>query len=311
MGCVRNDESDYPDTVSIADQVGSGDLTKNYNITCPYDSLNNVQGLCDSQAEVLNYYDAHNRLASILMSMRDVYTRIGSYQVNGNTTTVTVYHPDKPGGTQCGSGHSGFTYNRTQVCIGDTHWDENMVLAHELGHVLMRRLLFAPSDTQCNLSECTGPYGWSTSVNEKCVISEGWADFISGATYFSDYAASPYYFNSTQNLEGDTTKGNSGSLACVSNNASPERCRGNAARFFWDMYDSTTEGDDGNDVHNLTISRIKDIWMLFMAGTSNLRECEEDDDGRNAIDFYSYALVSSINIMNEIEQNCLESQDPN
>ena len=312
MGCVRDDNEEYPDTVSVASQVGAANLQKNYNITCPNDYRNNNQGLCDSQADVNNYFSMQNHFSSILMSMQDVKNRIGSYQDYGYTTEITIYTPDRPGYSECLGSYNGYTYSSHEVCIDDASGRKNMIIAHELGHVLMIRLLFYPGTRSCSVSSCTGSYGWADPVNEKCVVSEGWADFISAATYFGDYADDPFFRDADKNLEGETTCGNTTLKACVSNDSgAPYERRGNAARYFWDLYDSTAEGDDGNDTHNLTLSQLKNIWYIFNNGTDDLQDCESDDDGRNAWDYYAYGMYYSIDSEDLIEQNCLEDQDTN
>jgi len=312
LGCVRDDNNEWPDTVSTVGLVGSANLQKNYNITCPYDYYNTTPGLCDSQADVNNYFAIQNHFSSILMSMQDVKNRIGSYLVNDYTTEVTVYTPDRPGSSECLGDFNGYTYSSHEVCIDDESGGKNMVIAHELGHVLMIRLLFYPGTGTCPLSSCIGSYGWADSVNEKCVVSEGWADFISTAAHFGDYADDPFFRDSDKNLEGETSCGNRTLKACVSNDSgAPYERRGNAARYFWDLYDSTTEDDDGNDDLDLTLTQIKNIWLEFIDGTDNLRDCESDSDGRNALDYWSYGFVLSINTTSELEKNCLEGQDSN
>jgi len=298
--------------LSISEQVGSTHLDKNFNITCTDDGRNIVKGLCDGSSDVSNYFQTQEKYADLLMSMNDVRKYVGSYDVNGHTSKISLYYPYKNGDDHCNtiSGH-GFMFNRNEFCIRSTSYDKNMVVAHEMGHILMSRLLFPPEDGACSLSDCEFGHDWTLNVDEKCAVSEGWADFVSAVTYFDDDAVYPFYRYTDDNLEGDTEAGNSSALACANNSSSPHKCEGNAARYFWDLYDSTTEGDDSNDVLDLALFQIKNIWHIFNDGTNDLQDCESDDDGRNAWDYYAYGMYYSIDSEDVLRQNCLEDQDTN
>lgn len=261
--------------------------------------------------------------------MNDVDKYVGSYSLNGHTNTITVYYPNKPGDNDCDS-HDGWSYGDEDcVCVKDSK--RSRVLAHELGHILFYRLLFGPDDEDydCGLGHCgsTVGYGWDQyAANEKCVTSEAWATFIAGVTYYDDDAGYPYYIDSTdENMEGDTIAGNTSAKACVQNKTTPinfktpHLCRGNAVRYFWDLYDSTTTGDDGNDDDNLTLLQMKNIWLEFDDGTYNHRDCEDktysedDDNGRNVYDYmyYETEISAILDTSDEMTQNCLNDQDQN
>ncbi len=91
---------------------------------------------------------------------------------------------------------------------------------------------------------------------------------------------------------------------------SPEVWEANAARFFWDLYDTTTIFDyDGtytdnnlDSFHNLLIE-----WDDFPAGTGDGDRAQSGLDGRNAWDFRKYYP----NSFSEIYVNCLDGSVPN
>ena len=117
-------------------------------------------------------------------------------------------------------------------------------------------------------------------------------------------------------MKCDTTMGNGGlSMGCVNHNNSPERSRGNAARFFWDLYDSTANGS--NDLYNISnesVISIASLWDDFEIGEDN-RENDEEfppnhddgcDDGRNWWDFCYYD--GSDEYWYYLGDNCLDAQ---
>jgi len=315
FGCIKDDDGNYLTKVSTNSTINGAHIWKDINLTCS--SSNN--NFCVDQNDVSDNYSQEEAFADILQSMNDVYKYLGDLSENGHTSSITVYYPNKPGETECTSGYGGYSYPPNTACVSS--YKGNMLIAHEMGHILFYRLLFEPGDNDCTMGGCgSAAYGWTDyAANEKCVISEAWATFIAGVVYFDEDADVPYYSTSTHNFEGDTTAGNSGSRACVQNKTTPVNiktphlCRGNAARYFWDLYDSTTNGDDGNDNTNLTISQINGIWQSFINGTSNRRDCESDADGRNVYDYrhYETQIASILDTSDEMTQNCLDDQDQN
>ena len=154
------------------------------------------------------------------------------------------------------------------------------------------------------------------------VASEGWANFVAGATYWSGSSQVPRYGNlSSRELEGDTKAGNYGyTRRCVRHGSVngpdvEERYIGNVTRFFWDLYDSTTTDDTSpyghTDAISTSLAAIADTWIYFPSGTGNHENDEAGDDGRNVRDYshwHGYRFSSSA--ISLIYVNCLEDQLP-
>ncbi len=208
-----------------------------------------------------------------------------------------------------------------------------------------------------------GPKGNRDGWSEGCAASEGWADFFAAATYFTKSAADPYFrfckglpgcvatghpsLNPKRGLarmEGWTWRHSTNALggmgSCVGvtpgvANVSTDSHRahameGNSARFFWDLYDTTTVGDT-ND--NVSFSRgyLLRIWERFPDGWGHNKRYEptnsdgdwDDPDGRNAVDYRQvectrtqegdmvrFSPVGHCQLSGAVTSNCLDDQDP-
>jgi hypothetical protein len=147
---------------------------------------------------------------------------------------------------------------------------------------------------------------FSGSDPEKCVTAEAFAHFASAATWWTQGATSPLYRG--ERLEGNYP-GDTGD-ACVSIAATPHRRRGNAARYFWDLYDSTTVGTDdaAEDDEIRSYADIANVWTSFPNGTGDRQKQESGAHGRNVKDFGAYTPWAT-----EVERdhNCLGAQETN
>lgn len=164
------------------------------------------------------------------------------------------YFPDRPDGACSQTGIAG-AYSDGELCVDNplsTH-----TLAHEMGHAYHDLELL---DGGIVSGGCTGGATWSELEVEKCVTSEGFADFVATAVWWAPSSPDPY-FNGLK-----TNSGNSSILQCGSSNDQPHRRRGNVSRFFWAPYDSTTTGDDGADDLTWTFSETAGIWTSFSGG---------------------------------------------
>lgn len=277
--------------------VQSGDQTLDWNISCPRSVY---QSSC--------YYVSapEESFAAILMSAVDVDYLIiddGDFHRNGHSGKITLYYPDDPGSACDGDDTRSFDCNG--ICIEDASALNNHAVYHEIGHALMKRTL-----NYCDY--LGGPscdsHSWSTWEDEKCATSEGWANFVALATQYWPSESQAWVFSVGWNAEGSTTSGNSSASRCVSLLTNPHRREGNVARFFWDLYDTTsvfdTTGGYTDDAawsfHSILVT-----WDYFPAGTANRKNNESDDNGRNAYDYTYYAPSAQ----GEMHVNCLENQD--
>lgn len=289
-------------------------VTKNWNITCVDDTENNTEGYCDGNTEANGLFGAWIPYANILDSMVDVDWLISPdtlFHLNSHNGRIVAFYPDSPAG-DCGSSYLGKALPDScdDLCIGAGFWVDNHTVAHEVGHVLMKRALNHCTGT---LTDATcGSYGWDSSGSEKCATAEGWANFVAGATYWEDSSTGPPVYwpftaSPSQQLENLTTRGNSSSWEdCVSIGSSPETAPGNVARFFWDVYDSTTSNEGGTDNSHKSFGAMLSVWDDFSAGTGNWQNNESGSNGVNVYDYYHY----DTSVGDEIVNNCLDNQDP-
>lgn len=307
---IISPDSDTAISVSTAryDDVTSN-LTFNWNITCVDDARNATNGECDSQSDVDTYFSDERDwsvLAASVVRVFSAYT--SSARLNGHDNQVTVYYPSGPS-SQC-SGKAGSSWGYDSICVSSGFVLNNHVVAHEVGHLIHRRAI--NDSSSLSNGSCTSGDNWdshSTVDGQKCATSEGWAHFVAVSSHFSDDSDGtgggyPYYRETTKVVEGDTTRGNSGSSeSCVSDSDNPHTARGNVARWYWDLFDSTNETSSDNA--NYTLSLLTSTWDEFPAGTGDADAAETGDDGRNAWDYECYEALAH----SELTLNCLGSQD--
>ena len=272
--------------------------TLNFNLSCPTDT----DGNCAQGVATLRPY------ANLLATMAEVRDRTRSWwgigETNGGQDALQVYYPDHPIEACPSSG--GRTYDEDEICVANYN---GWVLPHEIGHALHLRLLDGVTGT---LANCGSSWSWNSQEGDQCATSEGWADFVANANNWYYWATAPNHVNDSQKeIEGYTANINSGSARCISISSDPESRPGNVTRFFWDLFDSTTIGDDGYDAgpgsgNNVSFYTISQNWASFPAGTGNRQASEAGPDGRNVNDFVYYMSAAS----GERYQNCLSGQEP-
>lgn len=313
-GSVKDDDTSTWSRKSLllAENI-SGTVTVNWNLTCFLES----DGLCNSQDQI---DDAYSKDSDIIMILESLYDTADFFSDNNVLNINGINYPDGEeftayyqspiigGNTYCAT-QSGQCWNDHEFCISTSSSDNNHIIAHEMGHALQKRAFNITTDPYF-LSSCPSS-SWTGSGNgEKCVTSEGFANFVAGAVYWESDANSPWWNSTSQILEGNTTSGNSGiSSACASINSSPEKIIANAARFFWDVFDETNIGTGENyltDDSNLSFYDIVLEWDSFPNGTSNRQSKESGDDGRNIYDYEYY----NSSVYSELDHNCLDNQTP-
>ena len=194
------------------------------------------------------------------------------------------------------------------ICVATPN--SNHRVAHEVGHIVMSRALKINDGP---MARVTANSAWTDIDNEKLATSEGFANFFAAAVYWEQGAVDPFYQNSSKPIEGDTTEGNGSTLkSCISRGNEPHRIEGNVARFFWDLYDTTSDAN-GNLVDDTSMSLVElvDAWEDFKPGELD-RQAEEggtDDaglksDGRNAWDYMCRLREG----YSELRLNCLGEQ---
>ncbi len=307
----------------VASNVLANNLTGttwvNWNLMCTEDILyssygvpivyvNSTSGFCDSQTDVDTYFAFEEPRADILATIRKVDDNVGLDGYHGYNHLVTGYYPDKPG-FDCTTGHA---FGRDTFCMGTLgNARAASATAHELGHLIHARSLAAYGTGEGYnwfdplTGSCSG--SWTDVVTEKCAVREGFASFVGAATLWAASSPNPLWSNSYRILEGDDILGNgSVAKACIYETSSPHLRAGNVVRWFWDLYDSTTTGDDGNDNATWTPSFIISQWEEFAYGVGNRDAAESGNAGVNAWD-YKYRESGSLS---ELTQNCLNGQTP-
>lgn len=312
MGSIRGAGSTSTVIRSSVSVDVNSNYIQNWNLTCPDDTYNTTSGYCDNRSDVDNYFAAIEPYANLLANMNDLYERMPTpslyYEFNGHTNRIQVELTSACGG-------AGQTSDVDNICIKPGWDDNNQVLAHEMGHLVHRRVMDYPDTSSLSDGSCgSGTGTWGLAAGEKCAISEGWANFFAAAIYFYQNGSDAYYRSTSNNFEGDTMQFTSGlTMNCVAGNSGlRKRYLGNGGRYFWDLYDSTNgetrtyPAGPGSDNATMYLWEIIDIWSNFPDGTSNGQTRESGYDGRNAWDYESY----DGSVHSELELNCLDSQVP-
>ncbi len=304
LGQVKDGDGAVLTVVSSTDWDFGADITKPFSATC----WSNTSGTCINLTDA-NDYVVPQGFANILAAMVEVDRRTTNNQIerNGHDDPIIGYYDGRGDGSSCTTGQ-GSSWGYNSFCVVDTAADDNHVVAHEIGHLVHRRQI----NYSGPLADCPS-YDWigSTTNEEKCAVSEGWADFFAGAVYFPESATAPVFRMSSRELEGDTSQGNSSALRCADMSGNPEDEEANVARFFWDVFDSTTLGDDGNDNSDESFATMTLVWDNFAdtypALYNNRGTLETGENGRNLYDYKYWASFGS-GLSGEMTQNCVQTQ---
>lgn len=241
--------------------------------------------------------------ANIVQTLSFVRNNFGSLDSELHSGGIIAYYPNDPD-NHC-EDFAGYTFGYNEFCMSNGFGSSNHIVGHEMGHIVHRRFMNAATSGGCPAS-----YDWSDSVGQKCATSEGWADFVSLSSHWAPNSSAPFYRSPFRLAEGDIELGNGGySYPCVSYDSLPYSRRGNVVRFFWDLYDSTSNGssDSANDDNNRFTSTIRNIWLEFPSGTSNHQASESGTNGRNVKDYVYYDYP--YDFYSEEISNCLGDQD--
>lgn len=240
----------------VVDFGAGGDLIKDWNLSCP----SVIGGLCNSGSNVQTFA---NRFANALATGVDVDKKVSEslYATNGFSSPVTIR--DRGLGVSRCPASGNKTLDCEDVCMNTTDMTSNHTVAHEIGHVLHRRNHLLCDDP---ISGCTG--SWLQQGTERCVTSEGFADFVSLMTHWPRGHTAPVYQVSTRNGEGWTTIGNSASRPCAFYGSNAHQSEANVARYFWDLYDTVNHSSDNwllgiGDVSTHTFDEILLGWNEF------------------------------------------------
>jgi hypothetical protein len=293
----------------------SSTVQLNWDVTCWTNSFN-VNCVNDAAARSTASSPSHaiaNAASNILQTMQDV----DDYFMTIDPPMI-AYYPNDPS-SNCTS-TIGYSISRDSFCIGTDLYDQNHRVAHEIGHGLEKRLLTPGPDCVSLTHGTCGGHSWNSIEDERCATAEGFADFVGAATHFAHNQTSAWYSDPAWTMEGATTFGNGlNALPCVSNSsASKHKMEGNVARFFWDLYDTTTLDDSGNDNENDPYcGTITAIWSEFtdQNADSDIEDDREADEssinGRNVFDYsYHASNAYSEDYSGERNQNCLNQQAP-
>lgn len=281
----------------------SSTITKNMSASCP----NDANGVCPSNTDVEDILPTAGP-AHIIGTASEVQLAFGSLLYDDSRyDEINYYWPnDTPfSGQDCSA--TSVTYDNETICMKGGDYLYNHTIAHETAHALQMRLIGLTSGYD---GGCTHSFFQPTSTGNKCATTEGFADFLPGALYFSPTSDPVHIFNHQLNqnqgrLEQDTTLANTQARPCAgqdSYNSTKQNMEMNSARFFWDLFDDK-QTDDESQVN--TVRQIADIWALFPPGNGDHQATESGGDGRNAKD---YAYRDPDNLQSIIEANCLDAQ---
>ena len=309
----------------------STNITFDWNVTCPDDDENNVNGWCDNQFDVTFAFPDQRIWAVQAASVERVFQAFtSSAKLNQNDNPVKIYYPDGPllsnNVRPCARTNvAGASWGFDSICVGNGDVRNNHTIAHEVGHLIHRRAmddsnaLNSHTDGAGNsVASCSsGATDWWTNQSpldgEKCTTSEGWAHFVAVASHFSKTSNGtggyPFMEFPARIVEGSTTQGNgSTSRDCINELSNPENARGNATRWFWDLYDDHVAPIEtsAQDNASYSLSQIVGVWDSFNIGSANGETAEANVDGRNAWDYED--LWSGAHT--EIILNCLDDQVP-
>ena len=282
----------------------ASNTTLDFSASCPSE----LDGECDNQATANNTW-ANAGFAMLAASMSEVhkYTGLPLGDFGADAGIIVGMWPNGPA-TEC-NGLAGASWDDDKFCVSFGNADDPHVIGHEMGHLYHARAFGFSSTTSLlnGLTTCTALWA-DANTSEKCVTVEGYASFLSTATWWANSADHPLY--RSWPVEDLTTF----------NNASPERCigwdgtirerfAGNVTRYFWDLYD--THNNDPNasgtafDNETHAIGDIHWIWSLFPAGTGNHQASESGADGRNVYDYEAYDNWLNADLVAERRLSCL------
>lgn len=270
------------------------------NVSCPHD----FNYICTVGSPT--YKESSHREANIYQTGIDVAKAWGAYQ-HTSSNRIHVGWPGRSDGLFGAVGLDG-------IGAPEWMWYENHSLAHEFGHIYMKRAIGHGSSLASG--DCAN-HSWNYAAgSETCATSEGWANFFAAATYFSPNAEDPYYrfcgnkcgdlspitLTDCQNngplyprqctyvynawreaemiLEGTTWRywysdPNGFLRNCAMEGMGNEyEIEANVARYFWDLYDIPTEDDGTSDDTTLTTDYMLQIWEAFADGYDDRMDLE-------------------------------------
>ena len=233
---------------------------------------------------------APDKLATMLQTASEFWISAGTYvpKLQSSLHDVRVQFPVPTAST-------GLTTDRGHVQMAD-NWVvfNNSTLAHELGHVA-HLVAFDYDWLGADCSWMGNGHSWDGTEWQSCAFTEGFADFVAAATFFTQGASNPAsYGNDIEN-------------GCSGNGPWTES---NVARFFWDVYDSRNESGDVTTQSFAWIVTKLDVFPMGV-GTRNTWENFFSKNGTNAWDFYWHSLHSggttNVDLVNEVYHNCLQT----
>jgi hypothetical protein len=224
--------------------------------------------------------------------------------------TQSVVNMRIPTSTGCGAGNGGAcTISRGQINVNNTVALDGTSVAHELGHTLQEQRF----GQDALVDDCAaGGAGWSITgtENDSCAVTEGWATFVAGASWYD-----PNTTNASPALWGVNFESASWQNAtCSANRGIPLQ----STKGFWDMADSTNEAGAGGqpaDNQNWFSTWITQGWGQFPNGTADRQNDEASVHGVNMFDFFTNTNVSMFSsaagVQNTlINHNCTQTQAP-
>jgi len=209
------------------------------------------------------------------ISARSVLARtcdplFGSYNYSAGYRTVCMrqWPTDYEGGTVANAPYRGAVNPFSTV--------------HEIGHNVHRRWLRFQGNAS-GTSGCSGGIGWASGGNELGQTFEGWANFVSAASWFTATATNPVH--NERDMENSADSDLAGSC-CAPGDSTCTNCgcgegallgEGRPSQFFWDLFDAGGV--------QLSFSDIRRVWSQFPDGTGDAMNDENNPDGRNVEDF--------------------------
>ena len=214
--------------------------------------------------------------------------------------------------TSCASGGD----NRVTIDSTGSAYRPQARIMHEMGHIASYRgsrdqeYRQAGAAIYCFGGE-TAPCGWNMTSAENAAVhfEEAAATFMGDAALYTQGAIDPHTCNSSVACTtGSHNIEDSGGTSCATND---NRRPINAVRYFWDIYDSSSDFTG----ENLSVGQwfLVDTIHAFDNGTDDMDKNEvwndaltamDDLDGRSCIDFRDNWIEHGTNSTTILNNNC-------
>jgi len=290
-------------------RMPSGQYEMNFSITCPESRT----GTCGSKSAADAQPSYRRADSNILLTAIESINILGTPNVNNHTNTVLWRWPVN--GLPPSDAVEGVRSNSVDIVqVGQDDWKDIETMGRYLGCLYLKRLL----NVNRLVAMCPQLDPWYVPSPERCATALGWAQFVSALLMFPLDASAPKYDGKA--VEGRTRMyildpGIFIDSYCLNINENrPRNLSGNVTRFFWDLCDTTQDGDT-IDNQSLSLTQLFDVWRQFPPGTADHEadEASPPTEGRNLWDYWHNAFGLGLRdaVLESMMNNCLPGQEAN